>query len=343
MSIAAPVTDEVRDALRARLQQILKDRPDITMSAIAAYTVLSDSVARNFLSGHLKGGSEVISELSRVAHMIEAGEICTPGGSEARLVVDEAPAKVSRVRRNGTFYKTATVSAIYEVLDFCVENCAIGVVTGDFGVGKTEAISGWRRSNSRTDTLVFEFDHFCSANGLDFIMRLANQLEVTPSGRGGKVFRAVCDHLKMNPCLLVFDQCEMTHPRCLQIIRQIWDRTHQFGVGVVLLAAPLLLQKLRVTRIADLGALTSRVGVWAQLRGVSRQEMAAIAKQEGIENVEETAFDLWWRSTGGSMRRLMRAIDLLRAKHQGKPITERTIEQMSGYLWGKPKQAGNES
>ena len=89
-------------------------------------------------------------------------------------------------------------------------------------------------------------------------------------------------------------------------------------------------------RVADLGALTSRVGIWAPLSGVSRAEMAAIVKQEGIEDIEEAAFDLWWRSTGGSMRRLMRAVDLLKAKHQGKRITEKTIATMAGYLWGLP-------
>jgi len=90
------------------------------------------------------------------------------------------------------------------------------------------------------------------------------------------------------------------------------DRTHEAGVGVVLLAAPILLQRMNGSKLADLGALTSRVGVWAPLTGVSKQEMAAIVKQEGITDVEEAAFDLWWKATGGSMRRLMRAIDLLR-------------------------------
>jgi DNA polymerase III delta subunit len=62
--------------------------------------------------------------------------------------------------------------------------------------------------------------------------------------------------------------------------------------------------------------------------------MAAIIRQEGITDVEPAAFDLWWRATGGSMRRLLRAIDLLKAKHAGKRITEKTVESVAGFLWG---------
>jgi hypothetical protein len=34
------------------------------------------------------------------------------------------------------------------------------------------------------------------------------------------------------------------------------------------------------------------------------------------------------------MRRLLRAIDLLKAKHAGKRVTEKTVESVAGFLWG---------
>jgi hypothetical protein len=104
------------------------------------------------------------------------------------------------------------------------------------------------------------------------------------------------------------------------------------GVGVVILSAPILLA--RMSGMADLGALSSRVGIWAPLPGFSKGEMAAIVKQEGITDIEEAAFDMWFKLTGGSMRRLMRAVDLLRAKHSGKRVTEKTIAGVAGHLWG---------
>ena len=142
------------------------------------------------------------------------------------------------------------------------------------------------------------------------------------------------ERLQKEPCLLIFDQCETVRARVFQIIRQIWDRTHEYGVGVVILSAPILLARMAGSRMADLGALQSRVGIWAPLSGLGRAEMEAIAKQEGIGDVEDAAFDLWWRATGGSMRRLMAGIELLRAKHAGKRVTEKTIVGIASHLWG---------
>lgn len=34
------------------------------------------------------------------------------------------------------------------------------------------------------------------------------------------------------------------------------------------------------------------------------------------------------------MRRLMRSIDLLKAKHAGKRVTETTLGGVAGHLWG---------
>jgi hypothetical protein len=105
-------------------------------------------------------------------------------------------------------------------------------------------------------------------------------------------------------------------------------------VGVVMLAAPILLARLMVGKMVDLGALTSRVGIWAPLSGLARGEMAAIVKQEGFEDVDAAGFDFWFKATAGSMRRLMRSIDLLRAKHAGRRITEKTVIGVAAHLWG---------
>jgi hypothetical protein len=40
------------------------------------------------------------------------------------------------------------------------------------------------------------------------------------------------------------------------------------------------------------------------------------------------------------MRRLMRALDLLKAKHAGKRITEKTIAGVAGHLWGMSLREG---
>jgi len=327
------VCNEVRDGLKA----FLASRPDLSMTDLTAHTSLADITGRQFFSGNIPGGFQVVSEFRRVLERARAGEILQPGGRAVAVITEDTAKRVRRVKKAGNFYRTQTVARVAEVLDYCAENCAIGVVTADFGVGKTEAVSAWRREHPKVESVVFEFDEFSCGNKVDFVRGLARQFGMDyamGSWNGGVIFRDICEHLRKNPCLLAFDQCEQVRVKVFQVIRQIWDRTHDEGVGVVLLSSPILLTRMNGSRVADLGALTSRVGIWAPLSGLTKPEMAAISKAEGITDIEEGAFELWWRATGGSMRRLMRAVDLLKAKHAGKRVTERTIAGVAGHLWG---------
>jgi len=292
-----------------------------------------------FLRGSMPGGREVVAEVERVMAQVKAGDILQPGGSQQAIVFLEKGQRAERrVMRRDTFYLTETARRIADVLDYAAEHCAIGVVTADFGVGKTEAVREWRRRTAgKVESVVFEFDEFSSCNKVDFIRALGRMFGIEcalGSFNGGLVFRELCSRLRGQPCLLIFDQVETVRPRICQCMRQIWDKAADAGVGVVLLAAPILLTRLSNGKMADLGALSSRVGVWAPLAGISKEEMCAIVKQEGIADVDPEAFDLWWQATGGSMRRLLRAIDLLKAKHAGKRVTTKTVESVAGFLWG---------
>jgi len=341
--MVAELPAAVSDGLRAEVREFLRTRPDLTPADLAAQTVLAESTVRNFISGHCNGGREVVGEIRRVLALARVGEVLAPGGGRAVVVAGEAIRRAPRLRRQGNFYETQTVRRIAEVLDYCVEHAAIGVVTADFGVGKTEGVNAWRRRQGRLGAnVLFEFDEFTSANKVEFVHQLSALLgiEMRVGSQGGaKVFRAVCERLNEDPALLIFDQCELARARIFQVIRQVWDRTREAGVGVVLLAAPVLLTRMLVSRMADLGALTSRVGIWAPLSGVTRTEVEQIIRAEGIGEVDEGALELWCRATGGSMRRLMAAVDLIKARHQGKRVTEKTIAGVAGHLWGMRLEA----
>jgi DNA transposition AAA+ family ATPase len=336
------VPDEQSGAVRAEAQRFLASRPDLSAADIAQHTPLAESTVRNFLKGSCPGGRVVTAEVRRAVDLARAGEILRPGDGRVMVVAAESPARVRRVKKLAQFYETQTAQKVCEVLDYCAEHAAIGVITADFGAGKTEAVNAWRGRDRGVESLLFEFDEFSSTNKVDFVRSLAEMLGVdAPPGSqtGGKVFRAVCRRLQDAPCLLIFDQCETVRVRICQVIRQIWDHTREYGVGVVMLAAPILVLRMLGSRMADLGALTSRVGVWAALTGVTKPEMAAIVKQEGILEVEEAAFDLWWRAAGGSMRRVMAAVELIKARHAGKRVTEKTIAGVAGHLWGMRLEA----
>ncbi|MEN6601641.1 MAG: AAA family ATPase [Bryobacteraceae bacterium] len=322
--------------LRERVKAFLRSRQDLTTADLAAHTELGSSTVKNFINGLGANTERVRGEIERVLLLAEQGEILQPGGGQALTVCEQQMERVRRVSKKHGFYVTQTVRRIAEVLDYCAQEAAIGVVTGEYGAGKTEAVSAWRRGAGRgVEALIYEFDEFTACNKVSFIQGLAAALGLEHrcgTTSASRVFQAVIERLRTNPCLLIFDQCELTRPRICQLIRQIWDRTRQAGVGVVLLAAQVLMGRLK--SMPDLGALESRIGIWAPLRGVLKDEMVAIVRQEGIADVDDDAFDTWWLATRGSMRRLMATIDLLRARHQGKRVTVKTIEGVAGHLWG---------
>jgi DNA transposition AAA+ family ATPase len=331
-------SDEAVDAVRQDAQRFLASRPDLGPADLSQYSSLAESTVRSFIRGCIPGGREVLREVTHVLAQAKAGEILQPGGRNGAVVLAEDTKTVKRAPRNTHFYQTQVVRRVAEVCDYCCEHSSIGVITGEFGCGKTEALKEWRRAHAlKVDSVVFELDEFAAHNKVDFIKTLARMIgvEVSATGlqSGGPVFRSVCDRLLESPMIIFVDQCETARPRIFQVIRQIHDRTRDAGVGVVILSAPILLARMNNSRMADLGAISSRVSIWAPLSGFSKTEMASIVKHEGLTDIEEAAFDMWFKLTGGSMRRLMRAVDLLRAKHSGKRITEKTIAGVAGHLW----------
>jgi DNA transposition AAA+ family ATPase len=323
------------DRVRAELNGLLSSRPDLSATHIAQQTTLSPSTVRSFAAGRTPGGRHVTTELGRVLDQARTGEILNPSPATVKLPDEQSTKRLPKAA--AAFYETQSVRRVAEVLDFCTENCAIGIITGDFGTGKTEAVKAWLRKPGQVENLLFEFHEFSAANKVETVRMLCDACGIATfvaNQNAGRAFQSLCEHLRNKPCLLIFDQCEMLRPRVCQVIRQIWDRTNDAGVGVVMLAAPIMLSRMLSSKMPDLAALTSRVGIWAALTGLTKSEMAAIVKQEGITDMDDLAFDFLYKAIGGSMRRLMRSLALLKARHAGKRITEKTIVGISAHLFG---------
>jgi type II secretory pathway predicted ATPase ExeA len=321
-----------------RVKAFLAERPDVAPDRLVAHTKYAATTLRHVLDGMRPASAEVAAELERVLRDARAGEIF-PADVAAITLPESRALPIRAPRRPREIFLTETLRKVGQSLTYCAEHAAIGVVTATYGAGKTEAIRHWREHGEgyELESCVFEFDDFSASNAVDFVERLADLVGVEYKRgphNGGRTLRALCAHLVEHPCLLIMDQCEAVRGRVMQIMRQIWDHTHDAGVGMVLLAAPVLMERMQASRIQDLEALRSRVAMWVQLRGLSVNEMAAILKSEGITAVDDAAFRLWHRATGGSMRRLMASIDLIKAKHAGRPITEKTLSGVAAYLWG---------
>ena len=335
-----PETAEQAEQLRGELREFMARRPDLDPIDLVQYSSLGECAGRAFLRGTLPGGKQVISELQNVLEMARAGDILRAGRGKTIAMPERGGEAARPVSRRHNVYETAMVRQVGEMLDHCCEHAALGCLTAPFGSGKTAAVKIWMSRNGRDkNALVFEFDDFSASNRVDLVEQLARMLGLdgkTGSQQAGRVFRAVCAELRSHPRFLILDQVETVRPRVLQVVRQLFDRTE---VGVVLLAAPVLLARMRASKMADFAALESRIGVWCALNGMTKFEMASILKSEGLCNIDEAAFLLFWRAVGGSIRRLMQAVELLRTKHTGKRVTEQTVAGLAGNLWGLNMEA----
>ncbi len=328
------------DALRSEVRELMRQRPDLTFPVLAAHTTYSTSAWRVWIAGHTPGSREFLDAVARVLGAWRAGEIAAGAASASEAVeLAETHERPRRLRRRGeqTVYITDAIRRVDRVCDYCAEHATIGVITAIFGGGKSFAVDHWRRNHPDVDVLHIELDDFRTSNRVEFIRVLARALGLRAGGGAAAMFDAVVAELREHPQLLIIDQAEAVSPRVFQLIRQIWDRTHEDGAGVVILAAPVLRTRMLASRGQELGAITSRVGIWAPLAGVLREECASILKAEGIGKVDDDAFDLLARAVDGSMRRLMGVIGLLKSDGfagDGKRVSEKTVCQVATHLWG---------
>ncbi len=314
---------ENQDALRQRIRALLERRKELNITQIGHLTTLGESTVRNWYSHQKDYGQNVFQQIEAAVDRIESLDFPIA-----------QPTVVQQNSRGRRYYEGLTTARhIAETLQFCQKKKAIGVLTGEYGIGKTESIKDWQRSHLDIPSTVIEFKHFTSSSMLTFLSFLSKKLHAgTPRSQGGDaVMQAIVDELNRIPQLLIFDQAEGVRPRVFQLIRQIWD---DCKIGIVIAGSPLLWRRLKESRLHDIGALESRVGIWKNLNGLTRDETVDVLRFEGVTNIDAEGFDLLCRGIGGSMRRLLAVSDLLVEGHSGKPITARTIQGVMGNLWG---------
>lgn len=328
-------------ALQTRVQERLASDPGFNLKILAGHTPFAHATIRNWMAGCNRENPRLKQEVARVMDLVDRGEISLQAGAPSGAVSIEEirrPAPRKLHRSAGRFYEIKTARDIADGLDYCLETGCIAVITADYGCGKTAAAEWWKRTTGKDENVVlFEFDVFTVSSKCELIAELGRRLGLKVHGGmtcGARDFAAVVEYLREEPHLLIFDQCEAVSMRVFQAIRQLWDRTRDAGVGVALLGAPILRTRMLASRSQDLGALTSRVGCWVPAGGVTRDEMAAIVKGEGITDVDDKAFDLWWQCVRGSMRYLLESLDMLKARHEGRRVQEKTIIGIAGRLWG---------
>jgi len=340
MAIMQTTTEAARkasgDVLRKRIAELLAQRLDLSLRGIAQ--AMANISAKTFTCWYYRTNADTeqtLTEVERVIRCIERGELLRPGG-DALTEADYA-AKPRRVRsaergvRN--YYDLATPRAIWDVLDYALEHESIGLVIANYGVGKTEAVARWMAKH-RDEAVSIEVISLMGGHRVEFLRAIAGELGLDIGGTSMALFRRIVAELRATPRLIILDQAESLTPRIFAVVRELWDGVRLAGANFAVLAAPDLWLRMHGSRSQQLGAIRSRTWPTAVLSGFTREEMAYVVRQEGISEVDDEAFTLWHKAVGGSMRTLLASIDLIRSKHAGRKVTEKTIAGVAGFLWG---------
>lgn len=270
----------------------------------------------------------VAAALSEFLAKVDAGRW---DEGESAHVVDIRDARRQRGRRRAPakpHYETQLSQDVARAMKFAAEKAQIVLVTGSYGFGKTHAVVRWIREEG-DEAVYFRFQRACMSRWV-FLTHLAAALgcdtpPISSGLRAAAGMAAIVARLREEPKLLVLDQCEAVPVETLQVVRDIWDDTAEAGVGVALLASEELYTRLTRSRAGDLGALTSRIAGHFVLKGLEAGELRAIAGAEGLEIDQRTA-QTWANLAGGSMRRFLESLELLRAAHGDRAVTPKTVE-----------------
>jgi len=342
MAIMQTTTEAARkasgDALRKRIAELLAQRLDLSLRGIyQAMSGISPATARSWYCRSNPDSEQTLTEVERIIGCIERGELLRPGG-DALTEADYAgrpKAEGGRRKAEGgrQFYVLATPRAIWDVLDYALEHESIGLVIANYGVGKTEAVARWMAKH-RDEAVSIEVISLMGGHRVEFLRAIAGELGLDTGGTSMALFRRIVADLRATPRLVILDQAESLTPRIFAVVRELWDAVRLAGSNFAVLAAPDLWLRMHGSRSQQLGAIRSRTWPTAVLSGFTRDEMMYVVRQEGISEVDDEAFTLWHKAVGGSMRTLLASIDLIRSKHAGRKVTEKTIAGVAGFLWG---------
>ncbi len=212
-------------------EKVLKTAKALGMSMydVAQHTDLANSTVCRYLTGDLAETERIAGQMRLFLSRIDRGKI--RGARNADVVpISSAPAKRRRQAetRERRTYETDVMRKVWSTIDLCVENRSIGLITADFGVGKTAAAQAWRATH-RIDSIYIEFNHFTAASKYHLITLLASSLGLgdrrVTHGSAARIFTDIVERLREQPMVLIFDQCEGARVKTLQIIRQLWDQT----------------------------------------------------------------------------------------------------------------------
>ncbi len=238
--------EQVRADLSAMMEQ-----QKVSLNAISKAVGISTSAISQWLAGKYAGDSAKVAE----------------AGSQ---FLQRQRERKQRPKRTIRFAITSAVRKYWEAAKLCHLDGEIGIVSGDAGLGKTEAASEYARRNS--DVILIEVDLGYTAKVL--FKELHRKLGMNGIGDISDLKDDVIKKLRNSGRLIIVDEAEHLPYRALELLRRLNDKA---GVGLLLTGMPRLINNLRGKK-GEFAQLYSRVGVHVRLLPLTQHDADEIVK-----------------------------------------------------------------
>jgi DNA transposition AAA+ family ATPase len=248
--------DGLRDSLKA-----LMDEKGQSMNAVSRSLGISAGALSQWMSGSYPGNTAKIDD-----------------SVDSFLKRQKDPFKAPK--KPIKFVPTRAAAKTIEVANMCHGDGEIGVVYGDAGLGKTEAVKYYAKKNQ--DVILIEADLGYSARML--FADIHRRLGLDGRGTIHEMLEDCIVRLKDSERLIIVDEAENLPYRALELLRRLHDKA---GIGILLVGMPRLIANLRGKR-GEYAQLYSRVGVAAKLGTLTEEDTRSI-----VDTVLPESNGLW--------------------------------------------------
>lgn len=221
--------------------------------------------------------------------------------------------------KGANLVKTAAMARTMHVLNFCKENCELGVVYGPAGVGKTTAIREFLNINRNDRTYFINITPFIT--GKSVIIEILETLGINTHHSANslsKTFKLLVRHIKKNPSFLIFDEADLLNTTGLKTLKALYDECNynlkpgeRGTLGMVLCGMSQLFENMTkggTYQNNDLAQLYGRVIMAACLPKPSREEVEEIVKLYVESPSEDTIDVLHEEATLHGLRRIIKIL-----------------------------------
>ena len=236
--------------IREELKAFMNDK-ELSLTAVARALGLSATTMSLYMAGKYPGKTSEI-ELAVKSFMTRQNEKIKAPNLQVKFV----PTFISR--------------KVFEVARICHLDGEIGVLYGEAGLGKTEAVFEYGKQNS--DVLVLEADLGYTAKVL--FRELHRKIGLDGVGSIHDLFDDVVGKLKGSGRLIIIDEAEHLPYRALELLRRVYDKA---GVGILLVGMPRLISNLRGKK-GEYAQLYSRVGIAYRIENLKKEDTQSIVR-----------------------------------------------------------------